>query len=290
MQAIRRLRAVLHLPLLRAVAVGISLAASLCSGGATYLRIEHGVSLGAVVRYFSRSHLHEPDLSRLLRNWEVGLQLETLLELAETRRTGGLAYAHRDALVFHPYAGSDLQQGWLDEQENRALYARLVPLYHRAATGELVAALSSPELRAALAARGIDLAAVADLQARLATARSEEDEVRLLRRAARLIMPFTPRPLWPAWLGLGDRLRFYEATDPPGRFVGQFALLAPGWSLGFDEERARELGRRSHYLLIRRAGDRILLVDFYRGQVRRYGLRPFDHRTGNRLYQLTVAG
>ncbi len=176
------------------------------------------------------------------------------------------------------------------EWENRAIYGRLVPLYHGGEVDELIARLSTPEMAAALAARAVDPAPLAALAGELGALRSREQETRLLRRAGRFIQPFTPAAISPSWLGLGDRLRFYEAPSPAGEFVGQFAILDPGWGSRFDEREARELGRYSHYLLITRVGARILLLDFHRGGVQRFDIRPFDHRSGSRLYRLAVAG
>lgn len=283
------LRDTVHRPLFRAVTVGLSIALIVCSFGAMGLRMRHDVSLTAVVRYFTRAHLNDSDLSRLLRNSATGLELEALLGAGESGYAGGLVYVDRDRLAFHPHSDPALHAGWISEKENRALYARLVPLYHHATAAELVGALASPDLRRALAARGIDLAVVTELEARLAAVRSEADEIRLLRWAGRLIQPFTPSPLWPAWLDLGDTLRFYETAAPAGRFVGQFAVLDAGWGALFDAREARELSRHSHYILVTRTGDRILVLDFFRGRVQRYDLRPFDHQTGNRLFRLTIA-
>lgn len=270
--------------------VGLSLGLTACSLGALGLRLEHDVSLIAVVRYFTRPHLEQGDLTRWLRPREAGLELETLLDSTDASVFGGLVYADRSRLVFHPRADAALGRSWRWEWENRAVYARLVPLYHRAAAAELIAALSSPEIRSALRARGIDPSGIAGLAADLEGVESEEDETRLRRRAARFIQPFTPNPLSPSWLDFGDSLRFYETAAPAGEFVGQFAVLDPSWGASFDEEQARALSRRSHYILVTRVGERILLLDFYRGEARRYDLRPFDHLTGSRLYHLTVAG
>ena len=279
-----------HRPYWRATAVGLSLVLTACSLGAFGLRVKHGVSLRAVVRYFTRPHLRETDLSRHLRHRETGFRIETLLDSGDPAHLGGLVYAGPDSLSFYPHGDSTVARRWRAEWENRTLYARLVPLYHRAAVAELIAVLSSPEVRTALDDRGVDVVALADLERRLFAVREEEDVTRLLRRMAPLIQSFTPTPLSPSWLDLGDRLRFYERSDPPGQYVGQFAVLDPGWGARFEEDEARRLSRRNHYLLITRVGERILLLDFHRGQVRRYDLRPFDHRTGNRLYRLTADG
>lgn len=290
MRPLPRLRRVVQLPYLRAITVAVALVLAACSVGALQLRLRHDVSLAAVLRYFSRPHLETDDLTSLLRHRETGIALEALLRAVEARGLGGMVYADRGRLSFHPHADPRLRRRWLVEWENRAIYGRLVPLYHGGRIGELVAALSTPEMAAALAARAVDPAPLGELAAALGEVETREDETRLLRRAGRFIQPFTPAVMSPSWLGLGDRLRFYESPSPAGEFVGQFAVLDPGWGGRFDEREARELSRYSHYLLITRVGARILLLDFHRGDVQRFDIRPFDHRSGSRLYRLAVAG
>lgn len=274
---LRHVRRLIHERYTRAVIAGVALTVAICSVGVATVEVQHGVSLQAVVRFFSRSHLRQADLSSLVHDPETVRQLQALSLPELGVDPGGLVYANGSGLSFHLYLPERAQSTRQRHQENSQLYPQLVRHYFASDLEALLGVLNSSQATARLSDDGVEWTGTLDMSGRsLATLESFERS-RRLRRAAQYIHRFAPFYKEPYELSFAEKLKFYELQRPQGRFVGAFEIHGLGPSSVFDISYAHAVSRNKHYLVIQRIGPgQFKLKDFYKGQERRYtiGFNP----------------
>ncbi len=281
-RATASLRALLHRRYLRAVVVPVAVSLILLSSGACLLEVRHEVSHVAVLRYFARLHLRQADLTPWVRQALTGGRLAALYE-EELASFSGLVYASGDGLRFHPVAARDKPPAGAAGR----LYPRLAATYLDGDLEGFLEALQSPAARHRLQREGFSPLTLGRLRRQAREAGPPQERRRVLRHAARLAAPFTPRGEAGPDPSLGDKLRFYDSHAPAGRFVGLYELVGPGLSSGPDAARAGLLASRNHYLVAARiGGGDLLLWDFYRGRRRTYRFRALDHPVRLPLFRL----
>ncbi len=284
MKELRRLRALLHRPYLRAAVVGLALVAVAGAAGVVALELRFGVPGQAVVRYFSRLHSDTDNLIPLLRQPST---LSALARLSYSRTgmsSGGLVYSEQGRLRFYPWMPEGAQVAERRSVENEAIYSRLLPKYLAAELDGLIAELSHPRTRQGLGRLGVPPAAVDRLRLEAAADPAPAERRRLLRTAARLIRPFMPTGADRHQLQLADKLRFYSTEAPRGRYLGLFEVRGPGWLTRGAPVPQPTAGR---LLAITKLADGAILVEDLRPDGRRtYRLTPIRHPAGLPLYRI----
>lgn len=265
-----RVRRLIHDRYVRAVVTGVTVTLILCSLGASFLELRHGVSFQAVARFFARSHLKQADLSQWVRNPDTIRQLELIFLQESGVNPGGLVYADSGALRFHPHLTERGHSTREQHRQNTEIYPRLVRHYFAADLDSLLGELNSPPVTARLARVGIDTEELLELRNRSKAAMRSTERNLLLRRAARHILQFAPFDRAPYELPLGEKLRFYEERRPEGLFVGAFEIHGFGQTGNIDHH-GYAASEHNHYLAVLHLGSgRFLVKDYYRGEKREY--------------------
>lgn len=274
---LRHLRRLMHARYTRAVIAGAALTMTVCSIGVATVEVQHGVSFQAVARFFSRNHLRQADLSRLVHDPETIRRLQALSLPELGVNPGGLVYADATGLSFHLHLTERAQSTQQRYQENSQLYPQLVRHYFASDLDALLGVLNSPQATARLRGDGVEWIETLDMSDRSPATLESSERSRHLRQAAQYIHRFAPVHKEPYELSFAEKLKFYELHRPQGRFVGTFEIHGFGPSSVFDISYARAVSRHNHYLAIHRIGPgRFKLKDFYQGRERRYtiGLNP----------------
>lgn len=285
MKEVRRLRALLHRPYLRAAIVGLALVTAGGAGGIVALELRFGVPAKAVLRYFSRLHSDTRDLTPLLRQPSTLAALERLSYASSGMNAGGLVYSDGGRLRFYPWMpeASALDAG-RRSLENERIYTRLLPKYLDAELDGLIAELSRPRIRRSLGRLGVSPRMVQVLQQEASADPSPAERLRLLRRAARLIRPFMPTGAARHQLDLADKLRFYSVAAPRGRYLGLYEVHGPGWLVPGGPLPLPDAGRL--LAITKQVDGGILVEDLRPGERRTYRLTPVDHPAGLPLYRI----
>lgn len=284
----RAARGFVHLPYVRAIVVGLSLVAIFGSLAALTLAVRHGVSAGAVYRYFVRPHYDEADLSRQLRSSSTALQLEPLVLLPPGVNPGGLVYAEEHGLVFYVHAPPRERVTEKELRERREAFERLMPLYWQADLAALAGELNQPVVRQMLIARGAQLPDLYLFQQFNGRRIGPASRTRLLHASVRLIQLIAPYVPEPFSLGFEDELRFYENHRPRGEFVGIWEVATPSPFGLIDAAFAHGMSRNNHYIVISNLGGRSMVSDFYQGVRRDFLVVPVSHPSGRTLYRLAA--
>lgn len=285
MKRFRRLRTLLHRPYLRAAIVAVGLVTVVSTTGVVALELRFGVPAEAVVRYFIRLHSAADDLTPYLRQPGTLAALEDLSFTSSGMNAGGLVYSDEGRLRFHPWmpTGAAVAAG-RRSVENEAIYTRLLPKYLAAELDGLLAELSHPETRRGLGREGVSPQLIEELQLQASAAPSRAQRLHLLRRAAGLIRPFMPSGADRHQLELADKLRFYTAEAPRGRYLGLYEVHGPGWLAPTGPIPQPPSGR---LLAITKHRDGRILLEDLRPEGRRvYRLTPIEHPAGLPLYRL----
>ena len=284
MSRVRRIRALLHRPYLRAAVVALSLVAAAGAFATVTLELRFGVPAQAVVRYFARLHSGEDDLGPLLRQPPTLAALAKLSYSSAGMNTGGLVYSEHGFLRFHPWMPAAAVDSSRVSAEHHELYARLLPDYLSAELDALIGKLSQPETRRSLGRLGVSPQGVDELRRWAAGDPGPAERQRLLRHAAAFIRPFMPSGTDRHRLDLGDKLRFYSGEAPSGRYVGLYEVRGPGWLPSTAPAPLPDSGR---LLTITKQTDGAILVADLRPSGRRvYRLTPVPHPAGLPLYRL----
>lgn len=284
MSRVRRIRALLHRPYLRAAVVALSLVAAAGAFATVALELRFGVPAQAVLRYFARLHSGEDDLRPLLRQPAT---LAALAELSYSRagmNTGGLVYSEHGVLRFHPWMPAAALDSSRASGAHHDLYARLLTDYLSAELDGLIGKLSHPETRRSLGRLGVSPQRVDELRRRAAGDPGPAERLRLLRHAAAFIRPFMPSGTTRHHLDLGDKLRFYSGEAPSGRYVGLYEVRGPGWLPSTAPVPLPEAGRL--LAIDKRLDGAILIADLRPSGRRVYRLTPVPHPAGLSLYRL----
>ena len=284
MSGLRRIRAVLHRPYLRAAVTALAAVAATGALATVALELRFDVSAGAVVRYFVRLHSDADDLRPLLRQPATLNALAELSYSSSGMNAGGLVYNVDGFLRFHPLmpeeAASSARRA---SAESRELYARLLPKYLSAELEGLIGELSTPHTRRSLGRLGVSPAVLDELRRRAAADPAPAERLRLLRRAALLIRPFMPTDADRHRLELEDKLRFYASGAPDGRYLGQYEVRGPAWLAPPLPDPLPEAGRR--LTITKETDGSILVVDLRPSGRRVYRLTPVTHPGGLPLYR-----
>jgi hypothetical protein len=285
MRRVRRLRALLHRPYLRAVVAAVAIAAAGGAIATVALELRFAVPGRAVVRFFARRHSTADDLRPLLRQPTTLAALEKLYYTTAGMNPGGLVYSDGQGLRFHPWMPAGAEQAATGRAiENQAVYWRLLPRYLAAELDELIIELSQPEVRRSLGRLGISPRIVEELRRQAAADPPPTGRRRLLRRAAGLIRPFMPSGADRHRLDLADKLRFYASVAPRGRYLGLYEVRGPSLLSPAAPDPLPETGR---LLTITKEIDGEILVEDHRPSGRRvYRLTPVPHPAGLPLYRL----
>jgi hypothetical protein len=284
MKRLRRLRALLHRPYLRAAVVGLAFVVAAAAAGVVALELRFGVPARAVVRYFSRLHSDTDNLTPLLRQPSTLAALAQLSYASSGMNSGGLVYSEQGRLRFYPWMPESARTAERRSFENQAIYSRLLPKYLAAELEGLIAELSHPRTRQGLGRLGVSPEAVDRLRREAAAQPAPVERLRLLRTAARLIRPFMPTGADRHHLQLADKLRFYSTEAPRGRYLGLFEVRGPGWLARGGPLPQPAAGR---LLAITKLADGGILVQDLRPTGRRtYRLTPIPHPAGLPLYRL----
>ena len=285
MRGVRRFRELLHRRYLRAAIVGLALAASTGAIGVIALELRFGVPARGVVRYFTRLHSNADDLKPLLRRPSTLAALKNLSYTNTGMNPGGLVYSHQGRLRFYSCMpavtapAADRRSG-----EYQEIYSRLLPKYLSAELDDLIVELSHPLIRRNLGRLGISPGVLEELRRQAAADPAPAVHRSLLQRAARLIRPFMPTGGDRHHLELADKLHFYAAEAPPGRFVGHYEVRGPGWLRPAAIDTLPATGRL--LTITKEAGGEILVVDLRPSGRRAYRLIPIRHPAGLPLYRL----
>jgi hypothetical protein len=285
---VHSIRRFVHRRYVRAVAVALSLTAIFCTASFSALAIRHQVSVGAVARYFLRAHARQADLSHWIQTPAAAAELERLFAPDLAMNPGGFVYLEGGSLRFLPHQAWGGPSSRERQSAREALFLELTPLYFTSDVEGLIGEMAKPFFLRHLGREGIHPREVRRLQESLAAVDGARDRRLLLRRAASLLQRIAPYQRGSYRLSLGEALRFHDSQRPSGRYVGVFEVHGISLAAAVDAAHAAELGARSHYLAISRSMDGMILVeDFYRGEVRRYRIRPFRHPSGRTLYKVT---
>ncbi len=284
---LHQLRRFVNRRYVRAALSGLSIVLIVLGFGACALQLKHQVSYRAVVRYFSRPHFEEADLTNLVRNPASTRSIETLFSSPFGINPGGLIYVHDGALVFYPYATKKAESTREAQQFKEEFFPRLAEAYHSRDFGALLEALSTDEARKHLREEGIGARSLTDLEREAESAASTTERLALLRRSAQMMRVFVPYHKERYQLSLADKLAFYDRQDPKGEFVGVFEVV----DLQIGDESydafAYQLGERNHFISIRRGlGRTIVLSDYFQGRVEVLTIQPFDHPSGLTLHKV----
>ncbi len=285
MRRLRRIRALLHRPYLRAAVFALALVTTAAAFGTVILELRFGVPFQAVCRYFARLHSDADDLTSFLRQPTTLAALEELSYVSSGMNAGGLVYSDQGRLRFHPcMPGGAAVAADLRSVESQAIYARLLPKYLAAELDGLIAELGQPETRRSLGRVGISPLVVEEIRRQASDDPAPAHRLRLLRQAAGLILPFMPSGADRHRLELVDKLRFYSKQAPRGRFVGLYEVRGPGWLSPAVLDPLPSSGRS---LTITKELDGGILVEDLRPSGRRvYRLTPVPHPAGLPLYRL----
>lgn len=285
MKEVRRLRTLLHRPYLRAAVVALALVAAVGAIATVTLELRFGVPARAVVRYFLRLHYNADDLTPLLHQPTTLAALQALPSELSGMNTGGLVYSSEGRLRFYPWMPDGAAvAAELRSFERQAVYARLLPKYLAAELDGLIAELSQPETRRRLGQLGVSPRMVEELRRQASDDPAPPRRNQLLRQAARLIRPFVPSGADRHRLELADKLRFYAAEAPPGRYLGLYEVRGPSWLAPAEPDPLPISGRR---LLITKEADGCIVVDDLRPSGRWvYRLMPLRHPAGLPLYRI----
>jgi hypothetical protein len=285
MSKVRRIRALLHLPYLRAAVVALALVAAAGGLGTVILELRFGVPAQAVIRYFARLHSNADDLTPFLRRPTTLAALGELSYASSGMNAGGLVYSDEGRLLFHHWMPQDAALAAnLRSGENQTVYSRLLPKYLAAELDGLIAELSHPETRRSLGQVGVSPLVVEELRRQASDDPDPAQRVHLLRRAAKLIRPFMPSGADRHQLQLVDKLRFYSTAAPRGRYVGLYEVRGPSWLSPAAPDTLPGSGR---LLAITKEPDGRILVEDLRPSGRRvYRLTPVDHPAGLPMYRL----
>ncbi len=285
------LRRLIHRRYLRAAIVGVSAAVAALSVVALALEIRFRVSHEAVLGYFSRAHYRGDDLGPLLKDPRSSRRIARLLRRETLMNPGGLVYAVDGTLEFHPHLTGAARASRATQQRNESLFPGLARLYLQGDLEGLLRALDDPEVRSGLSRKGVDPRTPARLRRRLESDPDGAGHGALRNEAGRLVLHFATWETRPYELSFEEKLRFYDRQRPRGEFVGIFEVhpFRFGWHL--DEEYARAVSERSHYVAILPgpAGE-LVIRDFYRGSERSYLLRPVRLFASQTFYHVAASG
>jgi hypothetical protein len=282
-------RAFLHLRYVRAIVAGFCLAAILGSMGALAVALRHEVSTFAVARYFLRPHSEQADLDRYFESASTAIRLEPFLLLAPGVNSGGLVYAEEHGLTFYAHSPRDHKRLRRAKQKKNELFHQLAPIYWRADLETLVREFNRPAVRRQLIDSGASIQDLYALQRASTGTLDPRGRTQLLRLAARQLQFFAPYIPEPFQLSFSDQLRFYEANQPDGDYVGLWEVAAPGLFGGVDASYGHEMSKHNHYIVLSRIGpEKTLVSDFYRGERRDYLVQPFGHPSGRTFYRVTA--
>ena len=282
---LRRIRQLLHQRYLRACVLALSLAAAAGAFATIAIEVRYSVPARAVVRYFVRVHSSVDDLKPLLRQPETLAALQELQASGSGMNAGGLVYSVNDRLQFHPWRPDGAATAAeLRSDEREAVYGRLLPKYLAAELDGLIAELSHPETRRGLGRLGVSPQVVEQLRLQSRADLGPRERNLLLRRAARLIRPFMPNGADRYHLELADKLRFYAAEAPRGRYLGIYEVRGQAWLSRYGPDPVPVSGRR---LVITKEAGGSMVVDDLRPSGRRvYRLIPVGHPAGPPLYRI----
>ncbi len=282
------LRALLHLPYVRAIALALSLAAIAGSSAALTLALRHDVSAVAVARYFLRQHSELDSLGEALRTGSTVFHLEPLLALPPGVNPGGLVYEEEHGLVFYTHSPGARKERRRELEARRELFERLAPHYWRADLDALAREMNRPAMRQELLDRGARIRDLYAFQQYNGKPVERSARTELLRSAARSMQLVAPSLSEPMALGFVEQLRFYDQQRPKGRFVGRWELITPGPFAGIDAGYAHQMSEANHYIVISRLGEFTRVSTFFQGQRQDYMVRPIGHPSGQRSYRLTT--
>lgn len=285
MKQLRRLRALLHRPYLRAAVLALSLVTAVAAAGVVALELRFGVPAQAIVRYFSRLHSDTADLTPLLRQPSTLAALERLSYSRGGMNQGGLVYSEGGRLRFYPWMPEEAELAATRRSaEHEEIYARLLPKYFAADLDKLIAELSRPPIRRGLGRLGVSTQVVERLRNEASADPPPVERLRLLRRAADLVRAFMPTGADRHQLDLADKLRFYSVAAPPGRYLGLYEVRGPGWLAPNQPASLPDTGR---YLSITKQVDGAILIEDLRPDRRRlYRLTPIEHPADLPLYRI----
>ncbi len=276
---LRNLRDRLHARYTRAVVTSVACTIIFCSLGMAAVEIRHDVSFAAVVRFFSRSHFREADLSRLIYNPETIARLESLFATFRGFDSGGLVYADGKSLRFYPHLTERAESARRHYLENLEIYPRLVKHYFASDLESLAREMRVPPVRARLERAGVDSAAMLDFGTEPLESLDADGKRRLLRRTGRFIHAFNPLDRQPYELSFREKLHFYESERPQGRFVGIFQIRIRGWANPLDDPGGHAMSVNNHYLTITRGpGGRFVVRDYYQGERREHAVHGAPNR------------
>ncbi len=284
-------RRLIHRRYLRAAVFGVSAAIAGLSLVALALEIRFRVSHEAILGYFSRSHYRGDDLGPLLKDPRSSRRISRLLRRETLMNPGGLVYAVDGALEFHPHLTGAARESRATQIENESLFPRLARLYLQGEIERLLVALEDPEVRSGLVRKGVDPRTPGRLRRRLESDPDGGGQGPIRNEAGRLVLHFATWETRPYELSFEEKLRFYDRKRPRGEFVGIFEVhpFRFGWHL--DEDYARSVSARSHYVAILPgpAGE-LAIRDFYRGSERAYLLRPVRLFASQLFYHVAASG
>lgn len=285
MRRVRRFRALLHRRYVRAAIVGLALAIAGGAAGVIALELRFDVPARGVVRYFGRLHSDADDLKPLLRRPATLGALQGLSYSSSGMNAGGLVYADQGSLRFYPWMPEGTARAAdLRSSEHQEIYSRLLPKYLAAELDGLISELSHPRIRRSLGRLGVSPQILDELQRQAAADPAPALRRSLLRQTARLILPFMPSGADRHQLELADKLRFYTAVAPRGRYVGLYEVRGPGWLGPAALDPLPPSGRL--LTITKEADGGILVVDLRPSGRRAYRLIPVRHPAGLPLYRL----
>jgi len=280
-------RAFVHRRYVRALITAFSLAVIAGLAGSSALALRHDSSVAAVLRYLGRTHYGGRDLTRLIRNQTTAAQLDELFASKLAVNPGGLVYTDGEALIFHRHVTLEGVASRQEQRDDEEIYANLIPLYFSADLEGLVDEMERSGVARNLGRKGVNPAEISRLRAGLETAGSNLDRRRHLRRAGLLLSNFTPYVGDRYQLTIGEKLRFYERRKPEGRYVGQFEVQGLTLTDRPEDAYALEMSSHHHYLTISRdVVGMFVLTDYFRGESRKYVIRPVPHASGRTLFKV----
>jgi hypothetical protein len=245
---LQQLRRLVNRRYIRAALSGLSIVLIVLGFGACALELQHDVSYRAVVRYFSRPHYQEADITDLVRNPATTGSIENLFSSPFGVNPGGLIYVSDGALVFYPHATERALSTKEEQRFKEEFFPRLAAAYHARDFGMLLEALSEDEAQDHLRRAGIGPHSLTALEQEAQTAASRSERLALLRRSAQMMRVFVPYHKERYELSFADKLAFYDRNDPRGEFVGMFEVVDLQIGGEAYDAGAYQLGERNHFI------------------------------------------